>query len=166
MKSIVLTGMMGSGKTTCARHIAMIHGGSFVDTDARIVERAGMSISDIFEQAGELAFRNLETEICRTLSGQGDLIIATGGGLILREENVAYLKKNGIFIFLNRPADEIYDTVSLRRRPLAQNGRDAFLRTFQAREACYRATADIIISDFSTVNATLNEIKEKMEGMR
>ena len=160
----MLTGMMGSGKTTCGRVLAERLGRRLVDTDREIVRRIGMPIADYFARAGEAAFRDRETELCRELSGREDLVIATGGGLVLRPENVAALKVRGVVVFLNRPAGEIFDSTSMAGRPLAQNGRAAFLETFARREPVYRAAADGVIDDFSSVEATVEAILNFLQG--
>ena len=102
MKNIVLCGMMGCGKTTCAHLLGTQLGRPVVDTDDMVVEMAGMSISDLFAQKGEAAMRDLETEAARQLSTRQDLIIATGGGLPLRSENRQLLRRTGIVVFLRR----------------------------------------------------------------
>lgn len=165
MKSIVLTGMMGSGKTTCGRILAHRLGRELIDTDAVIVERAGMSIAEIFASRGETAFRDLESALCRELSARDDAVVATGGGMVLRPENVTALKAHGAVVFLNRPAGEIFDSTSMDGRPLAQDGRQAFLNRFAQREPIYRAAADVEITDFSTAETTAAEILAKLEEL-
>ena len=165
MKNIVLTGMMGSGKTTCGKALARRLGREFLDTDAMIVSQAGKSIPEIFSQEGEPAFRDWETAICRHLTDRGNLIIATGGGLILRPENVALLKARGVLVFLNRPADLIFDSTSMAGRPLAQNGKAAFLQTFAVREPYYRAAADAVIETFPSVEDTVTEILQQLHTL-
>lgn len=165
MKSIVLTGMMGCGKTTCGRILAERLKRPFIDTDAVIVERAGMPIAEIFSTRGETAFRDLESELCRELAGCGDAVIATGGGIVLRPENVAALKQSGVVVFLNRSAGEIFDSTSMAGRPLGQDGREAFLRRFAQREPIYRSAADVEITDFSSADATAAEILKKLKEL-
>ena len=165
MKSIVLIGMMGSGKTTCGRMLARRLGREFIDTDAVIVERAGMSIAEIFSTRGETAFRDMESELCRELSDRCDAVIATGGGMILRPENAAALKAHGAVVFLNRPAGEIFDSTSMAGRPLAQDGRKAFLERFAQREPVYRAAADAEITGFASADATVDEILKKLKEL-
>ena len=87
MKNIILCGMMGCGKTTCANLLGTKLGRQVVDTDDLVVKKAGMSISELFAAQGEAAMRDLETQVARELSEKQDLVIATGGGLPLREEN-------------------------------------------------------------------------------
>ncbi|MCI8526209.1 MAG: shikimate kinase [Oscillospiraceae bacterium] len=165
MRSIILTGMMGCGKSTCGRCLSERLGRELVDTDAVIVRQAGKSISDIFAQEGEAAFRDLETAVCRELAGRDELVVAAGGGLVLRRENVELLKRRGVVVFLNRPAAEIFDSTSMAGRPLAQNGRAAFLETFAAREPVYRAAADVIVEEFATVSDTVRTLLAQLARM-
>ena len=101
-KNIVLIGMMGSGKTTVGRLLARRLGRELADTDALIEQRTGRSIPDIFARDGEPAFRALELELCRELSGRKGLVIACGGGLPMQEEAIAALKENGLVFWLDR----------------------------------------------------------------
>jgi len=144
MKNIVLTGMMGSGKTTCGRLLAAALGRKFLDTDDEIVRRDGRRIPEIFAESGETFFRELESAAARDLAAERGAVLATGGGIVLRRENMDALKKTGFVVFLDRPPDVIYDTTALSGRPLAAGGREAFLATFAAREPFYRESADYI----------------------
>lgn len=157
-KNLVLIGMMGSGKTTCGRLLSLRTGRKLVDMDEQIYLREGRTIADIFAQDGEEYFRNLESSVARELSQHSNLIISTGGGVILRPENVAALRENGVVVWLNRPADHIFDSEDLGDRPLAQSGKASFLKTFATREEKYRRAAHIIIEDFSTPQATVDSI--------
>ena len=163
MENIILCGMMGCGKTTCANLLGEALGRQVVDTDDLVVKKAGMSISELFAAQGETAMRDLETEVARELSRKSDLIIATGGGLPLREENRRLLRDTGIVVFLRRDPGEIYDTADMSDRPLGQQGRDAFLARFAQREPIYREFSHIIIHDFSSPEATVAEILTKLE---
>lgn len=156
--NLVLIGMMGSGKTTCGRLLAQQLGRELVDADILLQQREGRSIPEIFAAEGEGYFRELESSIARELSQRSNLVIATGGGIILRPENVRSLRESGVVVWLNRPADHIFDTEDLGDRPLAQDGKAAFLKTFAAREEKYRQAAHIIIEDFSSPQATVAEI--------
>lgn len=164
MKNIVLTGMMGSGKSTIARMLREKLRRKAVDTDDLVVEMGGMSISDMFSLHGEGHMRDLETEVCRRLSQEENLIIACGGGLPMREENRDYLRENGIVLFLRRDPGVTYDTMDRSGRPLAQQGRDAFVERFLEREPIYREFSHIVIEDFSSHKNTLAEILRKLEG--
>ncbi|MBD5085348.1 MAG: shikimate kinase [Clostridiales bacterium] len=144
-KNIVLIGMMGCGKTTVGGLLARRLGRELVDTDALIEQRQGRSIPDIFAQEGEAHFRALELELCRGSSGQDGLIIACGGGLPLQDEAIAALKENGVVFWLDRDPGETYDALDVSGRPLAQAGREDFVRRYQDRAPIYRRWADYII---------------------
>ena len=144
-KSIVLIGMMGSGKTTVGKQLARRFRRLFVDTDALIEEREGRSIPDIFTWDGEEAFRALERKIACELSGQSGLVIACGGGLPMQDEAIAALKENGLVFWLDRDPGETYDALDVSGRPLAQSGRDSFIQRYQSRAPVYRRWADYFI---------------------
>ena len=158
MKNIVLIGMMGCGKTTCANLLAQKLGRQTVDTDALIVEREGRSISDIFATDGEEYFRALETVVARELGQKSGLIIATGGGLPLRQENVDALSENGIIFWLMRDPAATFTAESMEGRPLAQDGLTAFVARFEQRAPIYRAAAHHVITDFTSPELTIGEI--------
>lgn len=145
MKNLVLVGMMGCGKSTCARLIHEMTGAEAVDTDLLIQERTGMTVGRIFAEQGEDCFRDLETQVCRELAQRSDLVIACGGGLPLREENRRLLKETGLVVYLYRPVEEIYRPEKLRNRPLARGGRADFFRRFEHRDPIYREMAHLVI---------------------
>ena len=90
--NIVLIGMPGCGKSAVGTHLSQLTGRPFVDADSAFVEKAGMSIPEFFQKFDENAFRKLETEVLQELGKRSGLIIATGGGAILREENVRAMR--------------------------------------------------------------------------
>ncbi|HEY63000.1 MAG TPA: 3-dehydroquinate synthase [Caldilineae bacterium] len=106
-RNIILTGFMGTGKTTIGRLMAQRLRRKFVDMDAIIEERTGMSIPQIFQEQGEEAFRRLESELCRELAAQSGLVIATGGGALINAENRATLGATGDIICLRASVDAI-----------------------------------------------------------
>lgn len=165
MKNIVLIGMMGCGKTTCGQLLADRLNRPFVDCDTLIEGFSGRSIPEIFDSDGEDTFRELESQVIRELSRQDGLVIATGGGAILRQANVAALRENGTIVFLNRTPEEIFDSVSMEGRPLARNGREDFLATFARRLPSYRTAADVMVFDFSSPEATVAEILSKVNAL-
>ena len=165
MKNIILIGMMGCGKTTCANLLAQKLGRPVADTDAIIVQREGRPISDIFATHGEGYFRNLETAVATELGQQSGLIIATGGGLPLRAENMAALSENGMVFWLNRNPIDTFSSESMAGRPLAQGTLEDFIALYEHRAPIYAAAAHHIIQDFtdpevtvSCVLKTLNEL--------
>ena len=138
MGNIVLIGMPGTGKSLIGKLLAELTGKTLQDTDAKIEEEAKMTIPEIFEKEGESGFRDRESAICKKLGKERNLIIATGGGAILRPENVDALRQNGTLVHITRSIDKL----PTRGRPLSQN-----IETLKKMEAqrmpLYKSAADI-----------------------
>lgn len=137
-RNIVLTGMSMAGKTTVGNFLSETLGKEVADTDQMIIKKEKRPITEIFATDGETGFRDLETEMICELSPKYGMIIATGGGAILRPRNVDALKKNGIIIFLDRPLEQILPTDD---RPLA-NSADKVAALYKKRLPIYRSTCD------------------------
>ena len=158
-ENIILVGYMGSGKSTVGQALAKERGMRFLDTDAAIEEAEGCSIREIFEERGEKAFRDLETEYLRRLKATTvNTVIATGGGIVLRNENRELLKRTGRVIWLKASAEETLSRVkSDTGRPLLDSASEAELagkieRMLRERTPAYGAAAsDIIETDGKTV---------------
>lgn len=138
MGNIVLIGMPGTGKSLIGKFLAELTGKTLQDTDAKIEEEAKMTIPEIFEKESEAGFRDRESAICKKLGKERNLIIATGGGAILRPENVDALRQNGTLVHITRSIDKL----PTRGRPLSKN-----IETLKKMEAqrmpLYKAAADI-----------------------
>lgn len=138
MGNIVLIGMPGTGKSLIGKLLAELTGKTLQDTDAKIEEEAKMTIPEIFEKEGEAGFRDRESAICKKLGKERNLIIATGGGAILRPENVDALRQNGTLVHITRSIDKL----PTRSRPLSKN-----IETLKKMEAqrmpLYKEAADI-----------------------
>ncbi len=118
-KNIVLIGLMGSGKTTIGKLIAEKLSIKFIDTDELIVNKAQKPIKLIFAEEGEEFFRDMESEIIEEVSQQQNIVISTGGGAVLRDENVENLKQNGVLFHLYAPAEVLFTRIKDdRERPL------------------------------------------------
>lgn len=155
-ENVVLTGMPGSGKSTVGKLIA-IDGYEFVDTDAEIEKRCGCAIKELIERCGLEYFRDLESEVIRDVSKESRRIISTGGGAILREENVRYLKRNGKLFFINAELSRLQATDD---RPLS-NTEDKLAKLYGERMPIYRATADVTVPDMDTPDAEAEYILAK-----
>ena len=142
MRNIVLIGMPGCGKTTIGRIISEKTGKEFVDMDDEIVKKAGKPIPEIFEEVGEPGFRDIESQVAAELGKQRGLVIATGGGAILREENVYALKQNSLMIHIKRPLEEL----AMKGRPLSKDI-DALRKMEAVRMPIYEAAADMTIDN-------------------
>lgn len=147
-QNIVLCGFMGSGKTTAGRKLARLTGLTFIDTDQYLEEREGMSIPDIFAQKGEPYFRERETAYIRELAAREGIVLALGGGAVLRNENVQAVKKTGFLINLDTPYFRIVKNLSYStNRPLLNkpDKQSQTRRLYNARKNHYRRVADVSI---------------------
>lgn len=155
-ENIVLTGMPGSGKSTVGKRLKL-EGYTLVDTDAEIQRRCGCTIRELIAAKGEPYFRDLETEVIRDVSRESCRIISTGGGAILREENLRCLKRNGKLFFLDAALSRLRATGD---RPLS-NTRDKLAKLYADRIGLYRGTADVTVPDMETPEAEADYILTK-----
>ncbi len=154
-KNIVLVGMPGCGKSTCAALLSEKTGRECVDTDAMIVESSGEEIPDIFAKYGEAEFRKRETEaVCTAGKGAGK-IIATGGGAILKEVNRIALRENSTVIFLKAPVDNL----ATDGRPLSKNA-EALQKMLAERLPLYLEAADFTVEVSPDAEETVRRILE------
>ena len=148
--NLYLVGYRGTGKSTVGRLLAAASGGPFVDLDERIEADAGRSIAAIFADEGEAGFRDRESAAL-TATGSPNSIIATGGGVVLREENRRLLKSTGFVVWLQAPAAILWeriqaDTLTAARRPnLTSGGLAEIVELLAARERFYREVANAVI---------------------
>lgn len=160
--SIILTGPMGSGKTSVGRLLARRHGFRFKDLDAVIVEQAGKSINQIFAEEGEAAFRDRETVALKSLLGQEKMVLSTGGGVVIREENRSLLHAAGLVVNLQASVAELAKRLARANdRPLLLGDEPLVVRIeriMQSREPFY-ADADIRID---TTGKTLEDVATKI----
>lgn len=140
-ENIVLIGMPASGKSTLANLLSKDLSRPLMDTDAMIVSSRKKSILSIFSEEGEDTFRDYETEEIANVSLLNNSIIATGGGVILRKENVRMLKQNGVLFFINRPYEKLLPTVD---RPLASS-KEEIKKRYEERYSLYLDAADVVI---------------------
>lgn len=158
-ENIVLTGMPGAGKSTVGKLLAKKCKVPFYDTDALLVEKDGREIKDIFAQDGEGFFRDLEAEVVKEVSLKSPCVISTGGGVILRDDNVENLKRNGRLVFLNRAPETIRPTDD---RPLADDQKKV-MDLYEKRLPIYRHTADAVIDVAGSPENTAREVLKCME---
>ena len=161
-RNIVLTGFMGSGKTSVGKLIAEKTGRAFIDTDDLIEQRAGKSIPRIFAEEGESAFRNLETEAVQRAAQTHARVIATGGGAVMRPQNRKALRKTGEIVFLDAPIEVIFQRIQndgsrplleadnplMKARALLEKRRPVYLQadmTVDTQRLTIEQTADKIV---------------------
>lgn len=146
---IVLVGMMGAGKTTVGRELAKRLGRRFVDSDHEIVERTGVPIPVIFDVEGEDGFRKRETMIIDELSHDSGVVLATGGGAVLRAVNRDILKSRCRVVYLDVPPQALFErTRHDKNRPLLQveNPRAKIESLYRERDPLYRLVAHVVVS--------------------
>ncbi len=156
--NLFLVGPMGSGKTTIGRQLARRLKKTFIDSDHEIEDHTGASISLIFDIEGEEGFRSREKDIIDELTQQKNIILSTGGGVILAEENRQHLKNRGTVIYLHAPLKKLfYRTSRDKNRPLLQieNPREKLRQIVEERDPLYRQTADLIVE---TENRTVHQV--------
>lgn len=156
-RNIVLCGMPSSGKTTVGKEIAKVFGKKFIDTDDVVVEKKKESISDIFEKYGEGEFRKEERLAIEELSKENGLVIATGGGAVLDENNVRALRRNGVILFLDRSLENLVATAD---RPLSKD-KEKLKNLFEKRYDVYTSCADAVIP----ADGEIADVVEKIKGV-
>lgn len=160
--NIVLIGMPGSGKSTVGAILAGRTGRRLIETDAIIEEREGETIPAIFAGRGEGCFREAESAAVRDAAGEEYAVIATGGGVILRPENMAALAETGVVFFLDRdPADIAEENHG--GRPLLAGDKNRVLELYTKRIKLYREYASYIIPAGKTPEESLDRLMETME---
>ena len=146
--NIFLIGFMGAGKSTISDYLKNALAMDVVEMDQYIVERQGMSISDIFETYGEEYFRELETNLLIEMQSQSNVVVSCGGGVPMRERNVVEMKKNGRVVLLTAKPETILERVKDNHdRPLLENNKTVpfIADLMEKRRAKYEAAADIVI---------------------
>jgi len=164
-KNLVLIGMPNSGKTTLGKSIASDLKMRFIDIDAYIEERERKTISEIFKD-GEEHFRNIESFYISNLKNLTHTVMSTGGGAILRQENVINLKKNGIIIFIDRPLNKIIKNMDNDGRPLLKDGIDKIYDLYNGRIHLYKKYCDFEIKNDDTIYKAKSDIIEAYNNIR
>lgn len=161
-KNIVLIGFMGTGKSTVGMRLAERLHLQFVDMDREIERITGMSISQLFRKHGETRFRSEEQLMAQKLGRCSNLVIATGGGVVMQPENVAALKKNGIFVGLEASPEVIMSRVSRKKsnRPLLSKNTtiEDIEKMLVAREEYYSCADIRVDTTGQELNKVVNEI--------
>lgn len=160
--AIVLIGFMGAGKSSVGRRLAQLTGRPRFETDEIVAARFGTTIAEIFERYGEEKFREAETEALRELRGQGDAVVVTGGGIVIRPDNVPLLRQLGRVIHLTAKEETLFARISRRStRPLLRTAdpRKTVTELLQRRLPLYRTIADV---EVDTSALTHDEVAGKI----
>ena len=164
--NIFLVGLMGAGKTTVGKLLAKAQGKCFYDSDQEIERRTGVKIPLIFELEGEAGFRKREIQVIAELCLMSDIVLATGGGAVLAQENRQLLSKYGQVIYLRAGVEELlHRTRGDRNRPLLQteNPEQILENLYNQRDPLYREVANWVIdTGGQPVSAIISEIESKL----
>lgn len=163
-KNVILTGMMGSGKTTVGKELATVLNYDFIDLDEVIENKYG-KITDIFSQKGEKYFRELETQELKNFENQSNFVLSTGGGVILKDENIKILKDLGQVFYLSAKSETIYNRIkNQKHRPLlnTQNPKNTIEEILSKRLEKYEKSGEKIITDNKNAKEIAGEIYEKL----
>jgi shikimate kinase len=166
MKNIVLTGFMGSGKTVVAKQLARLLGMKVIDVDTEIEKSAKMTISKIFKQLGEPRFREIETENIKKVSENSNVIISTGGGAVLQQENMDAMRQKGVIICLIAAPETILErTMKTKDRPLllVENPLERIKELLEFRKPFYEKADIMIDTESKTPLQIAEEIVERMK---
>lgn len=164
--NIVLTGFMGTGKSTVGKKLSEKLNWGFIDTDELIEKKAGMKIKDIFSRFGEDYFRELETNTIIEVSNLDRYIIAVGGGAVLKDINMKYLEKNGVIINLKAKPETIYKrTVNTDERPLLNkpNPMEEIKKLLAYREPYYKRCSFVIETDELSIDEVADKIIKELK---
>lgn len=167
MKNIVLTGFMGTGKTEVGRILSHRLGYPLVDADTEIEKEQGITITEIFKKYGEPKFREIESEMIKKLSEMKNVVISTGGGAVLRQENLDNLRKNGVIICLTASPETILKRTSNNNdRPLLQveNPLQKIKELLEFRRPYYEKADITINTEGKSPNEVAEEIIERIKG--
>ena len=169
MKNIILTGFMGTGKTAVGRELSRLLDMKLIDVDTEIEKSEKITINEIFKQFGEPRFREIETEMIRKLSESKNAIISTGGGAVLKQENMDILRKNGVIVCLTASPETIFKRTSTNNdRPLLQveNPLERINELLNFRKPFYQKADVMIDTEGKTPLQIADEIIEKVKNVK
>ena len=161
--NIYLTGIMSCGKTVKGKRVARTLGWEFIDADEYIEKISGRTVKQLFAE-GEHIFRKWESKAMYELSLRKNIVVATGGGAILKDENVSAMKLSGIIVLIERNIEDILNGINTDTRPLLKDGKDKLVSIYEARKDRYYATCDVAVKSYEydiykTVKDIVNVIK-------
>jgi shikimate kinase len=164
-QNIIIIGMPGCGKSTFGKALARKLGRPFYDADDVIVQQEGKTIPELFA-ISEDCFRDAEVRASRFLADKKGIVVACGGGVIKRPENISIFKKTGTVFFLDRSPDDIVSDVDVSVRPLLKDGRQKVYNLYKERIGLYRDAADYCIDNNKDIEDVLDEFEILIGNIR
>lgn len=165
--AVFLVGPMGAGKSTIGKMLASELGLDFIDIDKEIEDRCGADIAWIFDVEGEEGFRTRETNVLADLASRQGAVIATGGGIVMKEKNRDILQAKGTVVYLETSVEvQVERTSKDRKRPLLQNDNPAAVlqSLMSIRDPLYRSVSDVIVS--TNLNSPRLVVKEITDAVQ
>ena len=163
-QNIIIIGMPGSGKTTFGKALAQRLGRDFYDADDVIVEQEGKTIPELFA-VSEDCFRDAEVRASQSLAEKSGIVVACGGGVVKRSENMDIFKKTGTVFFLDRSPDDIVSDVDVSTRPLLKDGKQKVYDLYDERIALYRNAADYRVPNNKIIEEVLDAFEELIKDI-
>ena len=167
--NIFLVGPMGSGKSTIGRQLAKALKRPFFDSDKEIEKRTGVTISWIFEMEGEEGFRLREQQVIAELTAKQDIVLATGGGAVIKEENRNVLRSRGKVVYLCSSVEQLYRrTAKDKSRPLLQTDdpKKQIATLLAKRDPLYKSVADVVVRTAKqSIHKTVSNVIKKLESV-
>lgn len=160
--NLLLIGMPGCGKTAVGKLLAQAMHKPFCDLDTKIEAEQGRSITEIFAAVGEAGFRKLETQALASAADM-DAVIATGGGIVVRDENLPLLRRTGLVVFLDRPLADIMADIRTADRPLLVDGKERLQLLQKQRYDRYLAAADLRIENTASLEQAVDKILDEVK---
>jgi len=166
--SIALIGFMGAGKSSLGRVLSRRLSKNFIETDAIIEEEAGKPVFKIFEEEGEIRFRELEIEVIKQLANQNNQVISCGGGVVLNQINILRLKQNAVVIWLTASPEDIVRRTRLdaTRRPVLKSvkNEEDLRKLIEYRLPFYERSADLVVdTSGKNINSVADEILDRLK---
>lgn len=163
-QNIIIIGMPGSGKTTFGKALAQRLGRDFYDADDVIVEQEGKTIPELFA-VSEDCFRDAEVRASQSLAEKSGIVVACGGGVVKRSENMDIFKKTGTVFFLDRSPEDIVSDVDVSTRPLLKDGKQKVYDLYDERIALYRNAADYRVPNNKTIEEVFDAFEELIKDI-
>lgn len=163
--NIFLIGIMGAGKTTVGKELGKEMKMDFIDVDRYIERKNKTTINEMFKN-GEDYFREKEAEVISELCNLDNKIISCGGGIIKREENIKNIRENGFVIYLDRPIDNILETINIEKRPLLKDGKEKLYDIYKERKDIYETACHMHYKSNGNMRRTVRELVKVIESKK
>ncbi len=164
-QNIILIGMSGAGKTTIGMALSYRFKMPFVDMDNYISRMENKTISQIFEDVGNDGFREIEAKVAKRIGTHFyHTIVSTGGGVVLRDENMQYLKEHGLVVYINRSVENILKTLNADRRPLLKDSPHRLYDMYDQRHELYLKYADIVVANSGDFKSGVQNVYDAIKN--